>query len=211
MGKEMNKSLRVSVVAGGALALFALVATALVAVTFSGTKERIVENEKQFLLRNLHELVTKDMHTNDMYSDKIQLIAPGLAGKKEKITVYRARSGQMPAAVIMAVIAPNGYTGAIHLLVAINANDGKLIGVRVIKHRETPGLGDGIEIKKSNWILGFDQKSLFDPIRKKWAVKKDGGDFDQLTGATITPRAIIKAVRKTLELYASKRHMLFDQ
>ena len=211
MGKEMNKSLRVSVVAGGALALFALVATALVAVTFSGTKERIVENEKQFLLRNLHELVTKDMHTNDMYSDKIQLIAPELAGKKEKITVYRARSGQMPAAVIMAVIAPNGYTGAIHLLVAINANDGKLIGVRVIKHRETPGLGDGIEIKKSNWILGFDQKSLFDPIRKKWAVKKDGGDFDQLTGATITPRAIIKAVRKTLELYASKRHMLFDQ
>ncbi len=211
MGKEMNKSLRVSVVAGGALALFALVATALVAVTFSGTKERIAENEKQFLLRNLHELVTKDMHTNDMYSDKIQLIAPELAGKKEKITVYRARSGQMPAAVIMAVIAPDGYTGAIHLLVAINANDGKLIGVRVIKHRETPGLGDGIEIKKSNWILGFDQKSLFDPIRKKWAVKKDGGDFDQLTGATITPRAIIKAVRKTLELYASKRHMLFDQ
>jgi len=209
MVREMNKSLHKSLVAGGALALFALVATALVAVTFSNTKERIVENEKQFLLRSLHELVSPDIHTNDMYTDNIKIAAPGLSGKQQTITVYRARMDQAPVAVIMHVIAPDGYSGAIHLLVAIHV-DGDLIGVRVIKHQETPGLGDGIEVKKSSWILGFDGKSLRDPMAKKWAVKKDDGYFDQLTGATITPRAIVKVVKRTLEFYADKRHALYD-
>ena len=106
-------------------------------------------------------------------------------------------------------MAPDGYSGNIHLLVAIKY-DGTLAGVRVVNHKETPGLGDAVEAERSNWILGFTGKSLTNPGKKGWAVKRDGGQFDQFTGATITPRAVVKAVYKTLEYYQQHKTQLFS-
>jgi electron transport complex protein RnfG len=126
------------------------------------------------------------------------------------VTVYRARLHGEPVALVIAAVAPDGYSGTIRLLVGINV-DGSLSGVRVVAHRETPGLGDAIEEERSDWILGFTGKSLQNPPLQKWAVKKDGGAFDQLTGATITPRAVVKAVRQALLYYRDQKDALFAQ
>ena len=124
-------------------------------------------------------------------------------------TAYRARLQGEPVAVIFNSVAPDGYNGKIHLLVGVNI-DASLAGVRVVKHAETPGLGDAIEIRKSPWIRGFDGKSLNNPDQAGWRVKRDGGEFDQLTGATITPRAIVAAVRNTLLYYQQNADMIFQ-
>ena len=116
--------------------------------------------------------------------------------------------GAAPVAVVLALIAPDGYGGPIKLLVGINA-DGSLAGVRVVNHHETPGLGDAIDTRRSNWILGFTGRSLGDPSPAQWAVRKDGGVFDQFTGATITPRAVVKAVKRALVYFEAHRDTLF--
>ncbi len=108
----------------------------------------------------------------------------------------------------MSAVAPDGYSGNIRLLVGVQADD-TLSGVRVVAHRETPGLGDAIDEQRSDWVYGFDGKSLGNPPLAKWAVRKDGGHFDQLTGATITPRAIVRAVRRTLLYYRANREALY--
>ncbi|MBE9559884.1 MAG: electron transport complex subunit RsxG, partial [Proteobacteria bacterium] len=128
---------------------------------------------------------------------------------KEETLAYRARKNSQNVAVVFTSVAPNGYNGSIRLLVGINA-DGSLSGVRVVKHRETPGLGDVVEISRSDWILGFDNKSLSDPDTRGWKVKRDGGVFDQFTGATITPRAVVKAVHNALLYFDKNQGMLFS-
>ncbi len=195
--------------AGKALAIFAMISGALVAITFALTETRIIENERQALLKNLHELVPKALHDNDMYVDNLSLDAPTLNYRGKPVTVYRARMAGQPAYAIFSVIAPDGYSGAIKLLVAINANE-SLAGVRVVTHKETPGLGDAIEIDRSDWIRQFDNKSLINPERKHWSVKKDGGQFDQLTGATITPRAIVNITKKTLAYFVTHKTTVFE-
>jgi electron transport complex protein RnfG len=112
-------------------------------------------------------------------------------------------------AAIFNSVAPDGYNGKIHLLVGVYI-DGRLAGVRVVKHAETPGLGDAVEIRKSPWIDDFAGKSLTNPIQERWRVKRDGGDFDQFTGATITPRAVVAAVRNTLLYYQQNADMIFN-
>jgi electron transport complex protein RnfG len=114
-----------------------------------------------------------------------------------------------PVAVMMIVTAPDGYNGDIRLLAGIAAS-GTIFGVRIISHRETPGLGDPIDIEKSDWILGFNNKSLQNPDSDGWAVRKDGGQFDQFTGATISPRAVVRTVHSTLRYFEANRQMLFD-
>jgi electron transport complex protein RnfG len=121
--------------------------------------------------------------------------------------IYVARQDDTAIAVIIPVTAPDGYSGDIELIVGING-DGSVAGVRVLAHRETPGLGDKVELKKSGWILGFDGKSLADPLPDYWKVKKDRGVFDQFTGATITPRAVTAAVRRSLEYFNEHRERL---
>ena len=135
-------------------------------------------------------------------------ITPDDREKTGSETVYRARLQGQPVALVMTATAPDGYSGSIRLLVGIRADD-TLSGVRVVAHRETPGLGDAIDEQRSDWIFGFDGKSLSDPEPARWAVKKDGGDFDQLTGATITPRAIVKAVKRSLRYYHANREALY--
>jgi electron transport complex protein RnfG len=189
------------------LGLFAVAGTGLVALTHDGTAERIAENERQSLLRSLHQIISPDAHDNDIYNDTIAVIDP-LLGTNQPVMVYRARLGKLPVAAVIASIAPDGYAGTIKLLVGINY-DGSIAGVRVVSHKETPGLGDAIEAERSDWILGFNGHSLREPGEERWKVKKDGGIFDQFSGATITPRAIVAAVRNTLRYYQNNREALF--
>jgi len=191
------------------LALFAVVGTTLVALTEYSTSAAIVENERQVLLRNLYALLPRDRLDNDIAADTLQLPASALLGTDDAATVYRARLGGEPVAAIFNSVAPDGYNGKIHLLVGVYI-DGRLAGVRVVKHAETPGLGDAVEIRKSPWINDFAGKSLANPTPERWRVKRDGGDFDQFTGATITPRAVVAAVRNTLLYYQQNADMIFN-
>jgi len=131
-------------------------------------------------------------------------------GTKESVPVFRARKDGKPVALAITPVAPDGYVGPIKLLVAISV-DGTILGVRVLSHHETPGLGDAIEEKRSNWVLGFNGHSLSNPEDKGWHVRRDGGQFDQFTGATITPRAVVKAVHKALKFYELNKDKLFQQ
>jgi len=194
-------------IGGLILGLFAVVGTGLVALTYEGTAERIAENERQSLLRSLHQIISPDSHDNDIYADIIEVSDP-LLGSEQPVNVYRARQGKEPVAAVIASIAPDGYGGAIKLLVGIHYG-GTLAGVRVVSHKETPGLGDAIEAERSDWILGFEGRTLGNPDERHWKVKKDGGVFDQFTGATITPRAVVKAVYNTLRYYQKHREALF--
>ncbi len=196
-------------ISGFLLWLFAVVGVGLVATTFVVTEDRIVENERQALLKALHELLPADRFDNDIASDSILLPHAYKLGTTEPVTVWRARKNGEPVAIIFKTVAPDGYNGAIHLLVGIYV-DGSLAGVRVVKHNETPGLGDGIEIRKSDWIRQFDGKSLDNPKPEQWKVRRDGGAFDQMTGATITPRAIVKAVKSALAYYDEHKEELFQ-
>lgn len=195
--------------AAAALGLFAVVGMGLVALVHDGTKERIDANEQAVLLRTLESLIPAEWFDNDILADTITANDPSL-GTDKPVTVYRARKGGSPVAAVLSPVAPDGYNGAIKLLVAVHT-DGSLAGVRVVSHRETPGLGDPIDTDKSDWIFAFDGRSLDNPSEARWKVKRDGGDFDQFTGATITPRAVVKAVYQTLIFFERHKDRLFEQ
>ena len=191
------------------LALFAIAGTFFVTYTYDNTIDKINENKRLALLKAFHVLISPEIHDNDIFNDIIQIQNKSLLGSKNPVTIYRARKENKPIAVIISSVAPDGYNGNIELLVAINY-DGDLAGVRVVGHKETPGLGDAIEENRSDWITKFAQKSLTNPDKKGWAVKRDGGEFDQFTGATITPRAIVKAVYNTLRYYKEHRDTIYE-
>jgi len=205
-----NPTVKHMLAAAAILGGYAVLGSGLVGLTFEGTKQRIADNEREYLLEGLNELIPESSHNNDLYADHIHIQNQEWLGAKTPVFIYRARHDDEPVAVVIAAQAPDGYSGTIKLLVGINA-DGTLAGVRVVAHKETPGLGDAVELSHSNWILQFDGKSLEDPGTRKWKVKKDGGAFDQLTGATITPRAIVKAVYKALRYFADNKQQLFAQ
>ena len=192
------------------LGLFAIVGTAMVALIQDATAERIAANHRAFLLKSLHILVPPEQHDNDLFTDVITVTHKELLGSKKPVRVYRARHNEKPVTAIINAVAPDGYSGSIELLVAVRY-DGTLAGVRVVKHKETPGLGDGIEANRSDWILSFDNRSLTNPDKKGWAVKRDGGIFDQFTGATISPRAIVNAVYRCLLYFDTHKDELFDK
>lgn len=192
------------------LTLFASVGGALVGITFIQTDDEIKHNEKITLLRKLNNIIPPEKYDNDLLIDTITIEPNGLLGTDTATEVYRARLNNNDVAVVLTSIAKNGYNGPISLLVGIYA-DGTIAGVRVINHRETPGLGDAVSIRHSDWILDFDKKSLTNPKEKDWKVKRDGGIFDQFTGATITPRAVVKAVHKSLIYFSRNKAMLFSQ
>jgi electron transport complex protein RnfG len=196
-------------IAGLLLTMFAVFGTGLVAFTHQVTKDQIAENERQALLKSLSAMVPSDSIDNDIISDKITVSEPDQLGSEET-QIYRGRMGIDPVAAVFTSVAPDGYSGQIKLLVAVRA-DGSLAGVRVVAHKETPGLGDKIEIEKDDWILSFDGKSLDNPAIENWGVKRDGGVFDQFTGATITPRAIVKAVKQTLIYFKENRSAVFAE
>ena len=190
------------------LICFALVFTALLAYVFNITKAPIEKSEAEARKALFRQIVSENMHTNDLLKDTISVAPNALLGNQKPIIANRARIDNKPAAVILEAVAPDGYKGNIKLLIAIKY-DGSIAGVRVLAHTETPGLGDYIEIAKGNWIKLFDGESLEKTGDAQWAVKKDGGQFDYMAGATITPRAIVKAVHKALQYYAVNKEALF--
>jgi len=192
------------------LAIIAAVLTAVLALVASFTRERIASNEQAWIRQRLDALVPPATHDNDLLTDSIAVTAPDLLGSSQPVKIYRARRGGAPVAAVLRPIAPDGYRGPIELLVAVGP-DGRLIGVQVIRHQETPGLGDAFESRDIHWLDRFRGRSLTDPQPQRWTVRRDGGDFDAFTGATITPRAIIKAVRNALEYYQRNSQRIFDQ
>lgn len=176
---------------------FALLGTAMLAYVFSLTHGIIERNEELAKLELISETLPKSVYDNDLIKDAIKLPPEKLLGTDEPTLAYRAKLKGKFSAVVLDVVAPDGYSGKIKLLVAIRAN-GEVIGVRVVSHKETPGLGDYIEIAKSPWIKSFESTRLSKDGDNKWRVKKDGGQFDYVTGATITPRAVVKAVYRSL-------------
>jgi electron transport complex protein RnfG len=190
------------------LAGFGGLGTALVMFTFEMTKEKIEASEKANLLKNLETILPHESYDNELLTSKLIVPPDNKLGNKESTIIYQAWKHKKPIALAFSIKAHDGYSGDITLLIAIKVS-GKISGVRVIKHKETPGLGDKIEINKHTWILSFNNKSLTDPNRKYWKVKKDSGFFDQFTGATITPRSVVRAVYKALDYYHDHQDILF--
>lgn len=194
-------------ISGLLLGGFGILGASLVGLSHEGTAERIARNEREALLHQLRIMIPADRVDNDMLGDVIDIAAPESLGAA-KTRVYRGRRDGAPVAAVLSPVVTQGYSGPIQLIVAIHAS-GKLAGTRVLSHRETPGLGDKIEVERSLWILDFAGRSLGDPPPAKWKVKRDGGVFDQFTGATITPRAVVRGVKSALEYYAAHREQLF--
>ena len=191
------------------LAIFALCTTLLIAGTYLLTRDRIAVEQRRDEERALLEIVPRERHDNSMLDATIAVgpAASGLGLREEKRIYLARRKGEVVAAIIPAT-APDGYTGDIDLVVGVNA-DGSVAGVRALSHRETPGLGDKVDLNKSDWVLGFNGRSLGDPGPTGWAVKKDRGVFDQFTGATITPRAVVAATYRALQYARTNRARLF--
>lgn len=180
------------------LGIFALLASGALAWASSATGEAIAAAEAKDLRDSLSEVLPAGVADNDFLKDTVDLDRDG-----KPVTIYRARKdGAVRAALFK--VAERGYGGEIQVLMAVDS-DGRTLGVRVLKHTETPGLGDKIEVRKDSWIRSFDGKSLGDPSPEKWGVRKDNGVFDQFAGATITPRAVVKAVKGGLDFFAAHK------
>lgn len=189
---------------GVVLGVFAVITTAVVAATSLGTREKIRSNIRAAEASALQDIIPENRHDNHMVDDTAAVDDSELLGLREAKSMYFARKNGDLIAVIIPATAREGYTGDIGLIVGIN-RDGTIAGVRALSHRETPGLGDKVEYTKSQWVDEFIGKSLTNPATKSWKVKKDKGEFDQFTGATITPRAVVKTVKQALEYFSAHR------
>jgi len=204
-----TRILRHASVSAGILPAFAVVGTALLAATYLVTRPIIAETEKQAKLALIGQILPATLYDNDLLKDAALLPPAKELGNSEPTTVYRAVKEGKPSAAVLEVIAPDGYSGKIRMIVAIKA-DGEISGVRVVTHHETPGLGDYIEIAKNRWIRIFEGKSLSKYANQDWKVKKDGGKFEHTAGATVSPRAVVKAVHKSLEYFAQNEDKIFS-
>ncbi len=189
------------------LGIFAAITAAIIAGTYLGSRDLIKANIRAAEEKALLQIIPAERHDNSMLDTTLVTDDESLLGLRESKAIYLAtRNGKFIGAIIPAT-SREGYTGDIDLIVGVNRN-GSIAGVRVLSHRETPGLGDAVERKKSDWVDGFLGKSLADPEPAQWRVKKDGGVFDQFTGATITPRAVTSAVHKALQYFEDNRKRL---
>lgn len=186
----------------GLLGGFSLLAAALLTLGHGLTREPIAERRAEDLKASLSQVLPPAIHDNDLLAQPLSLTTDD----GEPLTVYRALQGLQVTGVAYRATG-QGYAGPIELILGLDPQ-GRILGVRVLSHTETPGLGDKIELARDDWILAFDGRRLGDPPPEGWAVTKDGGDFDQFTGATITPRAVVNAVREALGFFAEHRDTL---
>ena len=193
----------------GILAGFALLASVLLGVTNCSTEDTIQQRLDEDLKKSLEEVVPASLHDNDMLQDTLMVPSSEFNIGANETTVYLAKKSGKITAVCFKFIAPDGYSGAINMIMGID-RDGNILGVRVLSHKETPGLGDKIEVAKSDWILSFVGKSLDNLTPAQWAVKKDGGVFDQFAGATITPRKSVQATYRGLHLFKVHQALLIN-
>jgi electron transport complex protein RnfG len=205
----MTPALRETVTTALTLLVFAIVGSALLAGTFRLTRPAIAASEQAEKLARISETLPPGSYDNDPVRDARPLPADPLLGLRHAGQYYPAFKAGVPVAVVLEAAAPDGYAGEIRLLVGIGA-DGRITGVRVTAHKETPGLGDYIEAAKSRWIHVFDGRALGDPADAQWKVRKDGGQFDYMAGATITPRAVVKAVHRSLKYFEAHRDKLLS-
>lgn len=186
------------------LGVCALLASGALAWASSATSDAIAAAEAKDLRDSLSEVLPSGLADNDLLKDTLAIDRNG-----KPVTIYLARREGVVIGAIFK-LAERGYAADIQVLMAVDA-EGRTLGVRVLKHAETPGLGDKIEVAKSNWIMSFDGKSIGQPPLERWAVKKDGGVFDQFAGATITPRAVVKTVKGGLEFFAAHRKEILGE
>jgi electron transport complex protein RnfG len=189
---------------------FSVIGTAILAFTFNLTHELIAQSEDKAKLKLINQVVPVALYDNDLLNDAITLPAARLLGTEQDSIAYRGRLQGQPSVVVLEAIAPDGYSGKINMIIAINYA-GNISGVRVVTHKETPGLGDYIDIAKNPWINQFTGSNWQADKDEAWQVKKDGGQFDYMAGATITPRAVVKAVHHALQYFAANREQLFSQ
>jgi len=206
----MKRIVRSTLQTAANLVFFAIIGTAILAATHELTHEvieRTIEAEK---LKLISQILPASDYDNDIMQDERYIEADTLLGTTSQTIAHVARRNGEAVAVVLEAIAPDGYSGKITLIMAIRAN-GELAGVRVVSHKETPGLGDYIDIAKNPWINVFVGKSRSVWGDAEWRVKKDGGQFEHMAGATITPRAVVKAVNRALLYFAQHREPLFAQ
>lgn len=195
---------------GAVLALFAAITSLAIGWTYLGTKAQIELAVRRAEAQQLMEIFPRDTHDNELVDDTFVLEAETpLLGLRAERQGYRVRKDQRVVGVILPATARDGYSGDIRALIGVRS-DGSIAGVRVVAHKETPGLGDKVDLRKSRWILGFNERSLGNPAIRDWTVSKDGGAFDQFTGATVTPRAVTLATRRALEYAELHRADLFE-
>lgn len=190
------------------LLFFTVIGTAILAFTFNITYERIAQSEETAKLKLINQVAPQTLYDNDLVKDTVTLPASTQLGTEQETIAYRGRLKGQPSIIVVEAIAPDGYSGKIGMIVAINYN-GSVSGVRVVTHKETPGLGDYIEHAKNSWISLFSGASHQRYHEDDWKVKKDGGQIDYMAGATITPRAVTKAVHKALHYFEENRANLF--
>jgi len=191
------------------LALFAIICTGIVGIVNELTKDKIKVQQELQLLKTLHSIIEPSRYDNNISQDCIHINSSMLGSNNQQVA-YIARKNNDVIAIAVTVTAPDGYNGDISLIVGVNI-DNSISGVRVLKHQETPGLGDKIELRKSNWISSFTGKKVFTENDTRWSVVKDGGIFDQFTGATITPRAVIKSVKKAVLFIQTNKNSILSK
>lgn len=194
---------------GATLAAIAAVCTTLVAATYQLTDDRIAANEKALLEESLQPALAGVFYEGGVSESRLVIPPPHDLPGSDAALVYRVYAEEEPVAALFAVTANGGFSGPIRILVGIDI-DGTVTGIRILQHRETPGLGDKIDSTRSDWVYQFDGRSIGDPVVTRWAIRGDGGEFDQLTGASITPRAVIKAMRDTLIYFDSNHDSIFS-
>lgn len=195
---------------GITLAMIAAVCTALVAATYQSTRDRIAANEKALLEQSLQPALAGLFYDSGVTESRLVIDPPHDLPGRDPAIIYRVFAEGEPAAALFVVTAREGFAGPIRILVGVDI-DGTVTGLRILEHRETPGLGDKIEAARSDWVFQFDGRGLGNPDVARWAIEVDGGEFDQLTGASVTPRAVVKAVRDTLVYFSARRDEIFSR
>tara|TARA_B100001094_G_C18160207_1_gene788845 strand:+ start:260 stop:889 length:630 start_codon:yes stop_codon:yes gene_type:complete len=190
------------------LAVFATLCAMAVSLTYLVTQDKIELAQQRALEKTLNQIIPKDMYDNNLYQSCIKVSHPDLLGHQTEHKVYIAKKEDTAVALAIETLSHEGYSGDIHLVLAVDMQR-QILGVRTLEHQETPGLGDKIDIQKSDWVESFKGLSYIAQEDNMWAVKKDGGDFDQFTGATITPRAYVKAIKNTLIYLKNHENDLF--
>lgn len=210
---KANKKMKQTIVRNGLiLAAFAMVTSGLIGLTYYATQDEIAKQQQAKLQGILNAIIAPSSYTNTIANDCTIINNAALLGSQESHHIYRALNNTSPVGVAIETTAPDGYSGNIHIVVGIVSdaqNNTVISGVRVLEHKETPGLGDKIDVRVTDWILSFNDKVIHAGNAAQFAVKKDGGQFDQFTGATISPRAVVKAVKRSAEYYEQNKAAIF--
>lgn len=194
---------------GLTLAAIAAVCTSLVATTYHLTADRIAANDKALLEQSLQPALSDLFYDSGVSESRLALAPPHDLPGSDEALIYRVYANDEPVAALFVVTARDGFSGPIRILLGVDL-DGVVTGIRILKHRETPGLGDKIVATRSDWVHQFPGRSIGDPVVTNWAIRRDGGSFDQLTGASVTPRAVVKAMRDTLIYFEANREQIFS-